>query len=277
MKKPKYDAFISYSRKDKLEVKQFLARIKSAIPTIEYWIDTANIHSGDDYEDKIMNAIEKSALAICCVSNNSIKSKYVRTEVNYAINTNKRVVPLLLKNSQLKKWMLYKMDHLDRINSTIDGDVDRLIQELSHLTGKEIATIESSNIKEVSDVQNNTNVSQRNTKQETSTEDNRKKDTTKKRSQNKTYEFKSYVTSASSHIIDTVVGGSRLASTRKPASVAGDSLLNSYPNYEKLLGIKKKKSGITITNDPITGKLKVIGNPTTIQENILKHKRIHNT
>ena len=54
----KYDIFISYSRKDFDEVNQIVEMLKSRIPTLNYWFDITGIESGDEFEDKIISAID---------------------------------------------------------------------------------------------------------------------------------------------------------------------------------------------------------------------------
>jgi hypothetical protein len=98
----KYDLFISYSRKDFNEVSSILETIKAAIPNLSYWYDIDGIESGDEFEDKIISAIDNSAYVLFALSENSISSECTKDEVMYAKNTDKKVIPILLKGAEMK-------------------------------------------------------------------------------------------------------------------------------------------------------------------------------
>ena len=56
----KYDVFISYSRRDFDEVSAIIAILKKNIPELSIWFDVTGIESGDEFEDKIISAINNS-------------------------------------------------------------------------------------------------------------------------------------------------------------------------------------------------------------------------
>ena len=137
------------------------------------------------------------------------------------------------------------------------------MQELSKWTGKELNIIDNFTSAERANTHNNTNTSQCNGTQASSAEDCKENISTKKRSQPKsTKKVNSSAEPVSSHIIDTIVSGSPLTSISRTNKI--------------LLG-GKKKNGITIHGNPITGKLEIIGNPIDIQKSILKHRRVNHT
>lgn len=112
----KYDIFISYSRKDFHEVDAICKMLKAEIKNIDIWFDINGIESGDEFEDKIISAIDNSEIMLFALSDNSINSKWTKDEVMYAKNTGKRVVPVLLKGAQLKGWFLFKFGRIDCID-----------------------------------------------------------------------------------------------------------------------------------------------------------------
>lgn len=134
----KYDVFISYSRKDIDEVKRFIDRLQVAIPSLTCWFDITGVESGDEFEEKIIDAIDNSSNLIFFLSENSISSKWTKDEVMYAKNTDKKIVPILLKNAKLKGWFLFKFGRIDCIDSTADEQVNKLIENLSSWTGKKV-------------------------------------------------------------------------------------------------------------------------------------------
>lgn len=133
----KYDLFISYSRKDFDEVSSILETIKTAIPNLSYWFDIDGIESGDEFEDKIISAIDNSSYVLFALSENSIQSQWTKDEVMYAKNTDKKVIPILLKGAQMKGWFLFKFGRIDCIDSTNTLQMEKLLQNLSDWTGKD--------------------------------------------------------------------------------------------------------------------------------------------
>ena len=133
----KYDIFISYSRADLDEVASMLNLIKSQIPDLSIWIDLDDIEIGDEYEDIIVSAIDESAYVIVALSNNSSKSDWVKDEVRYALRSGKKVIPVLLKGAEMKGWFLLKLARVDCINLSNSLQTEKLIRNLSQLTGKE--------------------------------------------------------------------------------------------------------------------------------------------
>lgn len=127
----KYDVFISYSRKDFDEVSALMEAIRKEIPDLSMWFDVNGIESGDDFEEKIIDAIDNSSFLMFALSDNSLDSEWTKKEVMYAKNTGKRVVPVLLKGAQLKSWFLFKFSTTDCIDSTNRVHMDKLCRNLS--------------------------------------------------------------------------------------------------------------------------------------------------
>lgn len=132
----KYDLFISYSRKDFDEVSALLETIRKEVPGLSVWFDINGIESGDDFEDKIISAIDDSSYLMFALSDNSLESEWTKAEVMYAKNTGKKVIPVLLKGAELKKWFLFKFGTIDCIDSTSSIQMEKLCQNLSDWTGK---------------------------------------------------------------------------------------------------------------------------------------------
>ena len=144
----KYDLFISYSRKDFDEVSSILEIIKTAIPNLSYWFDIDGIESGDEFEDKIISAIDNSSYVLFALSENSIQSQWTKDEVMYAKNTDKKVIPVLLKGAQMKGWFLFKFGRIDCIDSTNTLQIEKLLQNLSDWTGKDCVDFSAESVVE---------------------------------------------------------------------------------------------------------------------------------
>jgi TPR repeat protein len=132
MDRSKFDIFISYSRLDFDEVNTMISRIKEAIPWINIWFDVTGIESGDEFQDKIVSAIDDSSIVLFALSENSInKSIWTKKEIMYVKNTSKRIIPVLLKGSALKGWFLFEFGTIDCIDIYIDLQWNKLIKNLS--------------------------------------------------------------------------------------------------------------------------------------------------
>lgn len=143
----KYDVFISYSRKDFNEVKAFVDMLKVRIPTLDIWMDMEGIEAADDFDEKIITAIDASSYVIFAMSKNSNSvgegsSKWTKKELVYAKNTGKKVIPLFLKGAELNSWFLFEFGRVDAIDSTNNLEVAKLLNNISKWTGKELVVQE---------------------------------------------------------------------------------------------------------------------------------------
>ena len=132
----KYDVFISYSRKDFDEVSSILESLKTAIPGLTYWFDITGIESGDEFEEKIISAIDNSSYVLFALSDNALESQWTKDEVIYAKNTGKKIIPILLKGASLKGWFLFKFGRVDCIDFSNPLQKEKLLKNLSDWTGK---------------------------------------------------------------------------------------------------------------------------------------------
>ena len=133
----KHDLFISYSRRNFDEVNSFIELLKSRIPALDIWFDIDGIESGDEFEEKIITAIDNSAYILFALSDAALESQWTKDEVMYAKNTDKKVIPLLLKGATMKGWFLFKFGRVDCIDITNELQVDKLVNNLSSWTGKQ--------------------------------------------------------------------------------------------------------------------------------------------
>ncbi len=133
----KYDIFISYSRKDFDEVNAFVEILQKRVEALTYWFDITGIESGDEFEEKIISAINNSSYVLFALSENSIQSKWTKDEVIYAQNIGKKVIPILLKGARLDNgWFLFKFGRIDCIDSTNPIQVEKLVKNLSFWTSQ---------------------------------------------------------------------------------------------------------------------------------------------
>lgn len=111
----KYFAFISYSRKD-LNMATVIKKEIESICNSECWMDMEGIASGDQFEDIIISAIERSKIVIFLMSSNSMSSIFSKKEVRYADSIKKKIVPVNIDGSEPRGWFLFNFGGIDVID-----------------------------------------------------------------------------------------------------------------------------------------------------------------
>lgn len=134
----KYDVFISYSRKDFDEVNAFVEMLKQRIPTLNIWFDIDGIESGDEFDEKIIDAIENSFCVIFALSDHSLQSKWTKDEVMYAKNIGIKVIPVLLSGATLKGWFLFKFGRVDYIDLQDEKQMKKILTNISSWLEKDL-------------------------------------------------------------------------------------------------------------------------------------------
>jgi WD40 repeat protein len=87
------DVFVSYSRRDKEFVHALVKGLERQGKSV--WIDTEEIGDGEVFPAAIRSAIEQSDGFVFVITPESAESRYCESEVEYALELNKRLIPLL--------------------------------------------------------------------------------------------------------------------------------------------------------------------------------------
>jgi WD40 repeat protein len=89
------DVFVSYSRRDG----EFVRRLVAALGERgkEAWVDVEGIRDAEVFPDRLRTAIEESDGFLFVISPDAVASEYCEQEVEHALELNKRVVPVLLR------------------------------------------------------------------------------------------------------------------------------------------------------------------------------------
>ena len=112
-RKEKAKVFISYSHSDH----DFASRLKSKLEknSIDVWIDSQEILPGDSLIEKIRDGLDKSQFVCAILSKNSINSRWVKQELDIAMNQQiesgfVKVIPLVLeKKLNLPNFLVGKL------------------------------------------------------------------------------------------------------------------------------------------------------------------------
>src|SRR5688572_21499868 len=94
--------FISYSRKDV----DFAGKIVQTLAEydLDTWVDWKSIPKGEDWEQEIYRGIEEAETFLFLISPDSIKSDICNREITHAVKNNKRTVPLVIRDADVKNF-----------------------------------------------------------------------------------------------------------------------------------------------------------------------------
>lgn len=88
--------FVSYSRKDSVAARKLIESFKSIEQ--EVWVDWESIPPAADWLDQIFGGIEQADAFIFMVSPDSIASEVCKVEIGRAVENNKRIIPIVLRD-----------------------------------------------------------------------------------------------------------------------------------------------------------------------------------
>lgn len=124
------DVFVSYNSADIEKTERVISSLKEN--HIDYWFDKECIPKGEPYDDMIPDAISQCPVLLVLLSENSIESENVKDEIRLAKTSNKRIIPFMLENIDLKKAFSYHIISNSRINAYLNWDsaITELVAEL---------------------------------------------------------------------------------------------------------------------------------------------------
>lgn len=125
--------FISYSRKNKRIVNKVVSQLKKT--GFSVWIDTSGIESGEQFKQKIVDAIEGCEVFLYFASKESNSSPWTAKEIGIATSLKKRIIPIRLDNSPFNKEVLFDIVNINYIDlSDIKSRSNNIAILISSLT-----------------------------------------------------------------------------------------------------------------------------------------------
>ncbi|KAA5824385.1 toll/interleukin-1 receptor domain-containing protein [Algibacter amylolyticus] len=115
--------FFSYSRDNSKFVLNLAKELRSAGADI--WLDQLDIDPGARWDKSIEKALKTSPVLLVILSNSSVMSHNVMDEVSYALEENKKIVPVLMEACEIPfrlrrfQYANFTEDHQKGINSLI--------------------------------------------------------------------------------------------------------------------------------------------------------------
>jgi len=122
--------FISYSRRDKGIADYITAELRNR--GAEVFIDYQKLVAGENFIGRIGSEIAKKDAVILLFSPNSANSKWVQWEIAWALNCDKKVIPLILEPAPIENFFfLAGTEQIDVTNWKLDGQIHEGIKRLS--------------------------------------------------------------------------------------------------------------------------------------------------
>jgi hypothetical protein len=137
------DIFISYSRRDQ----EFVTRLASDLDqqVAGAWFDQSDIQVGQQWHDEIMDGIRECKAFILVLSPDAAESRYVREELNKALELGKPIIPILYRPA---KWsgefetLVKEIQTLDLRSGSYAENFQKLVDGLVALGVAKIAGYE---------------------------------------------------------------------------------------------------------------------------------------
>jgi hypothetical protein len=122
--------FISYSRIEASETAKTLHNYLSEYRHHEVFIDTSDIHGGDEWWNTIQNAISECDIFVIIVTRSALERKYIKEEIELAKKLKKRIIPCISK--RYIRNVVLPVD-LNKYQGIEYENLDQLIQEMGHM------------------------------------------------------------------------------------------------------------------------------------------------
>jgi TolB protein len=135
MSTPASHLFMSYSREDKQLQRQVIAGLRER--GVVVWVDVENLIPGSPaWEREIERAIRSAAAVVVLLSPDSNNSEWVRREISFAEQNNKRILPVLIRGDEDDSIPLRLSSH-QRVDlrRNLDEGLDELARALNNQMG----------------------------------------------------------------------------------------------------------------------------------------------
>jgi hypothetical protein len=121
-KQKKYDIFLSYSQKDRLWVSEFVSALRES--GITEWFNVQDLRPGGRWQEKIQEALRQSSTLVVILSPNSVDSPWTFFELGAAIADEKRIIPVLCEDIEIKRipLLLSHLQFLKESSASVAGE-----------------------------------------------------------------------------------------------------------------------------------------------------------
>jgi len=133
--------FISYSRNNKDFALELANELRAS--GFNIWFDLLDIPTGSRWDDEIERALERCEIFVVILTPSSITSANVKDEIGYAIDSNKRILPILLKDANVP-LRLRRFQYVDFTDISYNEGIDRAKQLLRKLIDESASSLSKS-------------------------------------------------------------------------------------------------------------------------------------
>ncbi len=103
--------FFSYSRADAAFALKLAEDLKKA--GVDIWIDQIDIKPSEPWDEEIEKALQESYCMLVILSKTSVVSDNVLNEINYALESKKHVLPIVIEENLKKPINITRLQHID--------------------------------------------------------------------------------------------------------------------------------------------------------------------
>ena len=133
----KYDIFISYSRVDLERVRTIKTELEGSTGAL-CWMDLEGIESGEQFEDVIISAINRSDTILFMLSECSMKSEWALDELDFAKRKRKRIVIIHLEEVELSDKFYFRYHKYDQIMWHNKPQREKLFRDIRRWTKNDL-------------------------------------------------------------------------------------------------------------------------------------------
>lgn len=108
-------AFVSYSRRNQVRIREEIAEIRSW--GYQVWFDEA-IRPTEEWPEEIAIALENCGLFILFVTQESVDSRNVRSEISFALDEGKSILAVFLNEIQLPPGLRLTIGNIQAVHKT---------------------------------------------------------------------------------------------------------------------------------------------------------------
>lgn len=123
-----FDAFISYSSKDKITADACCAVLEGA--GVRCWIAPRNVRPGTEYGAAIIDGIEQSRVMVLIFSSSSNNSGQIHREIERAVSKGMPIIPVRIEEVTPTKSMEYFLGAIHWLDA-LTPPIERHLQQLS--------------------------------------------------------------------------------------------------------------------------------------------------
>ena len=134
-------AFISYSTINKEFTTKFVKSLRAGGYPV--WFDLLDIPTGSRRDDEVKQALRECSTFVVILTPQSIASENVKDEINYAIDQDKHILPVLLEACDVP-LRLRRFQYVDFMTKSFEEGIDNARELLGNLAEEALAKFPTS-------------------------------------------------------------------------------------------------------------------------------------